>query len=132
MRELKRNPKKITGQAGIMEDARYPDGTSVAAVGIRNDFGIGVPSRPFLRHFVKTDSPNWDKFLARKIVYFGYNMELAAHAFGDYLENGIKWSIFDWSEPANAPETVKAKGFNNPLIDTQQMIKSITYSIEVK
>ena len=42
-------------RVGFLEGATYPDGTTVAEVAAKNEYGaVGVPMRPFFRTMVKS------------------------------------------------------------------------------
>ena len=41
----------------------------------------------------------------------------------------LKKTVIEWATPANADSTEKRKGFNDPLIHTKKLLKSIDYKI---
>lgn len=48
---------------------------------------------------------------------------------GQGAEKILKKEIEDWTTPPNRPLTIKLKGFNDPLIDTGQMLDQVTYRV---
>lgn len=126
----------LEGKVGWIESASYPDGTPVAYVATIHEFGApsqGIPARPFMRPAVEENGPEWVRQL-------GEGAKAAANggiAPRDVLEmvvlraaGDVAKKIQQVNSPALKPATVKRKGSSKPLVDTGQMIQSITGKVE--
>lgn len=115
-------------RVGVLEDATYPDGTPVAMVAFWNEYGTKTaPVRAFFRTTVSNNKKNW--VLSIQNLVKMHEPEKAMGLMGEHIKDQIVQSIIEWSEPPNAPYTVKKKGFNNPLIQTGQLSRSISYEV---
>lgn len=113
-----------------MAGSKYPDGTSVATVAYKNEYGFeNIPSRAFMRTTIKDEKKNWG-VLARQCVKAGYSIEKVLSLVGVQMQQDIQMSITTWSSPPNSAYTVAKKGFNKPLIDTSLLRDSITFELE--
>jgi hypothetical protein len=116
-------------KAGVLEGSKYPDGTSVATVAYKNEYGFkNIPSRPFIRTTVREQKAAWVE-LTKKGIKAGYTLEHTLNLVGASMQTEIQYSITIWSDPPNAPSTVAKKGFQKPLIDTSLMRDSIKYEV---
>lgn len=121
---------KMHVKAGVMAGSKYPDGTSVATVAYKNEYGFeNIPSRAFIRTTIKDEKKNWG-VLARQCVKAGYSIEKVLSLVGLQMANDIQQSIMTWTTPPNSAYTVAKKGFNAPLRDTMLMHDSITFELE--
>jgi hypothetical protein len=101
-------------------DVGYFDGET-ATIALYNDFGTRrIPSRPFMR---ATADDEEDRVHGKKTA-----LRVYAEA-GARVTSETKKAITSWSIPPNAPSTIKAKGVNNPLIDTGHMRRATTFKI---
>lgn len=50
------------------------------------------------------------------------NPNVALEKFADNLQTEFKRTISAFSDPPNAPSTIKSKGRNDPLVDTGEML----------
>lgn len=124
----------LQGKVGWFESAVYPEGTPVAYVATIQEFGTSrIHARPFMRPAVADHGQEWLDQLAdgaRASLNGGPSgaqvLELVAlGAAGNVAEK-----IQAVTSPALSPITVKRKGFAKPLIDTGQMIQSVTGKVE--
>lgn len=122
------------GKVGWFETAAYKDGTPVAYVATIHEFGTSrIPARPFMRPAVAEYGPQWvqqigegAKAALRGSVSARDVLEIVTlRAAGDVAK-----SITAVTSPALSPATVKRKGFTKPLVDTGQMIQSVTGKVE--
>jgi hypothetical protein len=117
-------------QVGFLEGATYPDGTPVAAVAYFNEFGTSkAPPRPFFRGMVAEESPTWPGKMAALAKATNYDGAKVLALMGEDIDGALKQSINDFTDPPNAPATIKSKGFNKPLIDTGHMLSSTGYKV---
>lgn len=86
---------------------------------------VRIPARPFFRNGIAKYSKEWPGLIARKLKQFDYDAQRTLEAVGDVVIGEFKQSIKDTNEPPLAPSTVRAKGFDKPLIDTAVMINSV-------
>lgn len=126
----------LVGKTGYFENAIYPDGTPVAYVATIQEFGHpegGIPARPTMRPTAEAMRGEWSALLARgaraalngQISPRDVLEAVALRAAGD-----VGKSIQALTSPALHPDTVKAKGFAKPLIDSGQMFQSVTGVVE--
>lgn len=117
-------------RVGVLEDATYPNGTSVAQAAFNNEYGTDrIPARPFFRTTVSNNRENWINHVKQFVYIHGSNGK-ALGLVGEIMKNNIVESILAWEAPPNAPLTIKKKGFNAPLRDTMQLTRSITYEVK--
>lgn len=129
--------KKLTNakqvRAGFLEGATYPDGTSVAMVAAANEFGSTgegrfQPPRPFFRQAIDGNKTKWSNGLAKSLMKD--DAQTALSKAGEVITGDVQSSIQSLVSPALAQSTIKAKGFDKPLIDTGHMLRSIDYEVE--
>lgn len=126
----------LQGKVGWLESATYPDGTPVAYVATIHEFGApsqGIPPRPFMRPAVQDHGQQWLDLLrqgAARAAQGGISgrdvLEMVVlRAAGD-----VARKIQAVTAPGLKDATVKRKGFAKPLVDTGQMIQSVTGKVE--
>lgn len=116
-------------RVGVLEDATYPDGTSVAQVAFWNEYGTArTPSRPFFRAVVSDQKKNW-VLSVKNLMAMHNDPQKVMGLIGEHMKGQIVQSIMTWTDPPNAPYTIAKKGFNAPLRDTAQMSRSISYEV---
>lgn len=95
-------------RVGFLENATYPDGTSVATVAAINNFGApeaGIPARPFFSEMVARNSPEWGDKFADVLVASDYDAEAALGFMGDDIAGQIRQAIIETDSPPNSPVT---------------------------
>ena len=116
---------------GIFEDARYPNGTQVAAVAMAHEFGIGVPERPFFRAALPAIFRRVRAIVADRGVLDLDDATL--DAIGAAAAEELQRSADRLSSPPLAASTRRArqrKGRRlNPLIDTRRLVEAITHRV---
>ena len=118
-------------RVGFLESATYPDGTNVAQVAFWNEYGtITAPPRPFFRTMIASESPSWPGLMARAAKNYNYDADLVLAFMGTKISEDLQQSIVGWTDPANAPSTVKKKGFDKPLIETGHMQRSVDFEVK--
>lgn len=124
---------KMTGsvRVGFLEGANYPDGTPVAAVAFWNEFGtLNIPPRPFFRTTIDEKSSAWGGRLAKAATHYDYDGGQVLELMGQTMAEDIQQSINGWTDPGNAQSTIDKKGFDKPLIDTGDMLRSVDYEVQ--
>lgn len=125
-------PFSLRSQSGT----KYGNGVSVIEVAAWNQYGTkSIPSRPFLtasrEQMIKTTAA-----LRQKILEQVNNDQSCPDEVFDQIgamcASVVKNTITAWQDPPNSPATVKAKGVNNPLVDTGLMRQSVTWEVRKK
>lgn len=117
----------------VSAEAAYPDGTKVAQVAAWHEFGTAnIPPRPFFRNTIAGKKQEWRDNMKAILVAQDYDVHTTLEAVGMVARDDIMASIRQMSEPANAKSTVAKKGFNNPLIDTGVLLRSMDYQVVEK
>lgn len=121
---------RLEARAGWFETARDEHGTPVASKAVFNEFGTAhIPPRPFMRPTVAEKGKAWMTQLGdgAKAILRG---ETTAH---DVLERvaltaagDVAVKISEVNSPPLSPKTVARKGSKKPLVETGQMIQSVT------
>ncbi|HCT5325253.1 TPA: hypothetical protein OT022_001668 [Morganella morganii] len=122
----------VTLRAGILEEAKYPDGNQVAQVGYIQEYGAPeakIPPRPFFRAVINEGKQAWPAILASGVEHYQGDVKSALALLGEQIVGELSQSVRDWNSPPNAPATIAKKGFNKPLIDTGQMANSFSYEV---
>ena len=106
-------------EVGFFSEARYRDGTPVAAVAAWNEFGTKrTPERPFFRQAIEAMDAGIVNILHAGIdPTRGIVTHRLADTIGAYAAGQVQASITRLKEPPNAPATEARKKSNNPLID---------------
>lgn len=118
------NPATL--RVGFLENATYPDGTSVAEVAAIQNFGApgrGIPPRPFFSNMVARESPAWGaklgKILAREDI--NWDAEKALTLMGEGIAAQLKQYIVETNAPPLSAITLmlrKMKQENPNLVVT--------------
>lgn len=137
------------GRAGRVEVGFFPEATYpprkgakeplyVAQVALWNENGTHdadgkqhAPPRPFMATTVKTYSRDWGRLFAAAAQMHAYDAEAALGVVGEKMKDQMVQTIVDFSTPANAPTTIKKKGFDDPLIETGHMMRSVRAKVEM-
>jgi hypothetical protein len=119
--------KAAAVDVGFLEDATYPDGTSVAMVAAIQEFGApkaNIPPRPFFRGMIQDKSPEWPVLIAKELKATDYDAKVTLARIGDYMVGELQEAINDFSGAPLSPKTVKKKGSSKQLVDTKVMLRS--------
>ena len=117
--------KNVTVNAqGGSQPAAY-----IASIMEYGDPGQHIPPRPFFSTMIKMNRAGWHEFLARELKRMNYDAHLALESLGIRAAEQLKDSILmgDWVALKEA--TIKAKGFDTPLIDSHNMINSVDFAV---
>ena len=128
--------KKKYVEVGLLGNKKHEDSElTVAEVGFYNEFGTEkIPERSFMRRTIiekkKAIKASITK-LSKLIVEKKLDEKQALGLLGEQTSGFIKKTIIAVKSPIESPQTLlKKKGVSNPLIDTSQMLNSITWKIE--
>lgn len=118
-------------KAGFLEGATYPDGTPVPMVAATNEFGNPAnnqPPRPYFRNAIAEHEGEWQEAMAT-LIENGGDARDALSLLGEIIVDDIKESIRQLDSPPLSPVTIARKGFDKPLIDTSNMLNSVSYEV---
>ena len=131
--EIGRNMNKAGSvKIGFLENATYPDGTSVAMVAAIQEFGapsVGIPPRPFFRNMIAAHAGEWPDAAAALIKKNDYDTAKVLGQIGEGIAGQLRQSIVDLTDPPLKPSTIKRKGFDKPLVDTGHLLASVSYEV---
>ena len=138
--KMKKNFKQAEqyeGRLGWFEEDRYGsdnDNLPMAQVAQWNEEGTEIaPPRPFMRvglyKHIKWGAGR-DQF--QDIVYnvaIGNSIFTALEGSGKAFKIILRDVMIKWDTPPNSPTTVDIKGFNDPLIETSQLVANVNYKV---
>lgn len=122
-----------TVRIGFLEDATYPDGTSVPMVAAIQEFGAparNIPPRPFFRNMISNKSGEWPKAIGDLLEKNKYDSKKTLEQVGAAIKGQLQQSIVDFDSVPLSPKTIKRKGFDKQLVDTGTMLRSVDYEVE--
>ena len=135
--------KRINANAisiGVQDDQEKKKerdgGTSsatVAEVLFWNEFGTDkIPERPTLRPTFAKERDKYTRIMetiaARAMEDPRYDIRQAMGRLGEVAQQDVQGAIVALRDPPNAPSTIEAKGSDNPLVDTGQMVSSVRWA----
>lgn len=125
-------------QVGIPDDDVHPSGKRTTEIAAWNEFGTPeaakpIPARPAFTTTLEANKGRYGRSMGRMVqgALGGYrDIENSLEEIGSIIKQDLKEAIQDWYEPPNAAFTVKNKGENNPLVETEHLQEAITVSVE--
>ncbi|HCM61775.1 MAG TPA: hypothetical protein DIT05_04400 [Morganella sp. (in: Bacteria)] len=133
-------------KVGFFEHSIYPDGTPIAYVAAIQELGYpagGIPPRPFMRPAMTEHRQEYGQLIGRavkaavngKITVTNGLTQIGAKAAGD-----VQMAIKSVTTPPLNDATIavrsrrhsKGKSTNKPLVDSGQMLQSVTFAVEDK
>lgn len=120
-----------TLRVGFLENARYPDGKSVAMIAAINEYGRPPvqPPRPFFRNMIAAKQDEWAPAIAGLLQANNFDARIALEQAGAAIAGQLRQSIVDLLTPPLAPSTIRRKGFSKPLVDTGHMLNSVDHEV---
>lgn len=96
--------------------------------------GTSTPPRPFIRTlFMKLRKSSAFRSLISRELRMYFAGQKTSHqmmkTIGNFVREEMKETIAGWTTPPNRPSTVERKGFNNPLVETGLMGRSIAVKV---
>jgi phage gpG-like protein len=135
--DLKNKTQPYVAVGVIGNKAEEPRGQiNNATLAAIHEFGTEdghIPARSFLRSTFREKRSamlSLTKDLYSKVIFRKLSVEEALAIIGEKFVSEIKAKITAGIPPPNAESTIKQKGSSTPLIDTGQLINSITYKVE--
>ena len=123
---------------GVPEGKREEDGTPVAMIAAVHEFGSpshGIPERPFLRVAVEKNRVKYvrlNRINLVKMLRGQMGMEQALGQLGEMAKGDVQSEIRNGDFVPLKAATIRRKGSSKPLIDTGQMVQSISWVLEDK
>ena len=127
------------GEVGILEPKASTTATdgrlTLGEVGLINEFGsekAHVPKRSFLRGSVtrnRTKVRDLMGLLGLKLINSNQPVGESFEQCGAQLKRLIEDEIISGIGKQNAVATIRKKGFNQPLIDSSQLVNAIDYRV---
>lgn len=108
-------------------------GERLGDIAEKNEFGIGVPERSFMRRTIERNQDEYQDLTQHKLsdIYQGnLSVNSALKKIGAEVKENMKSAIVEFDTPRNAPATIQKKGFDAPLIHTGRMLKEIDYKVK--
>ena len=151
--KLKKNflqAESVEGRVGWFESDRYGsdnDNLQMAQVAKWNDLGHNngagalipyseTPPRPFMRVSFKNALKAGvnDKEFKEMVVAVasGKSIMQPLKSAGTEFKNTLRKVMIDFDNPRNSDITEALKGFNDPLIETSQLVANVNYEVAKK
>jgi len=92
-----------------------------------NNFGLGVPKRPFMSVAFASNVGKYKKLIA-KMLKDGEDTNKLIETLGEKGADDIRRAIRQLKSPPNAQSTIDLKGSSNPLVASGHMVKAVTWS----
>lgn len=120
-------------KVGVIGNATHGDGLTVVDVATFHEFGTEtIPQRSFIRATVdeglKSIQDEQDKIIDR-VLFQGANFDKEAGKLGLAVQSKIQQKILSRIPPALKPATIRAKGSDVPLVDTGQLVRSVSFEV---
>jgi hypothetical protein len=135
---LRKELAKIQGDkyvtVGIHEGAQAVDDGSMtmAQLGATLHFGTNngrIPARPWLDVGVASGNEKYANIIKRGFEN-DKSVDDILETVGVVAVGKVQSYMTDLRTPPNAPSTIKAKGSDNPLVDSGALRQSVTYAIQ--
>ncbi|MDZ9097532.1 hypothetical protein SND70_15920 [Escherichia coli] len=129
--EVEKQFSNIQLKVGFLEGATYGGVIPVPMVAATDEFGNPAhnqPPRPFFRNAIAEHEEEW-KEQAALLIERGDDIEEVFSMLGTIIAADIQQSIRSLDSPPLSPVTIARKGFDKPLIDTKNMLDSVSYEV---
>jgi len=133
-KELQRIMASFKGRSKVK--VGFPTGVDdeILNKAVWNEFGTEhIPERPFIRNGLRDgvgELKRVSRLVAARVVDGNLTTRQALNQLGKTGADLVKQSAIDLKDPPNAEVTVSRKGSSNPLIDTNEMVGSVTWEVE--
>lgn len=120
---IQRQPSQVTiyrkvNAAGFLKSGRFVKrkNSNFATTHAVGAYTITIPPRPFFRTMISQSSPGWGADMANILKAAKFDVATTLGRMGKRIEGQLVASIKALTSPPNAASTVRAKGFDKPLI----------------
>jgi hypothetical protein len=139
------NAKEV--RVGFLQEATYPNGTSVAMIAAIQNWGAparGIPPRPFFSDMIQKKQGEWPAAIGGLLMANNYDALRTLQLTGEAVAGQLRTSIVDTNDPPLAESTLRKRGVGGmvynakdmstfgakPLVDTGHMLNSVDYEIK--
>lgn len=137
LRKKMNRAKGYSVSAGVQDSQRKGDGDLTnEELAVIHEYGTStIPARPFLGPTFTENADKYATLLGRLSEKFNWqtesvdDLERALALIGMQMVNDTRAKIRKGIDPALSPKTIARKGSSKPLIDSGQLINSITYKV---
>ncbi|USA53866.1 hypothetical protein NDN13_01350 [Acinetobacter sp. C32I] len=91
---------------------------------------VVIPPRPFFRSMIEKNKSGWSLAFGNLMKIHNGDVPKVFALMGEGIKDQLTQSIVEFSDPPNAPSTVRKKGFNKPLVETGTMQRATGWDIE--
>lgn len=130
------NLRKASVKAGVLGDGEHSgDGLTNAQLASIHEYGLGtVLARPFIGPPFRQHRAEYFKILSdayKRALKAGKpkDVERVLALLGQKMAADIKMYVKNGVAPPNTDETIARKGSSKPLVDTGEMLNSVTYKV---
>jgi hypothetical protein len=111
--------------------ARFVPNDFVGPVsGVTKPHRIDIPARSFFRTMIEEKKAGWGKALGALAKDNDYDIDKALGLMGEGIKGQLQASIQAVTSPPLAASTVRAKGFDKPLVESGHMQNSVDYEVD--
>lgn len=121
---------KIGFPASNPETTSTEDGVTALFKAVVNNYGLGVPKRPFMQIAFAQNVKKYKGILKAQLGNKSQKQVLSY--IGAIGEGDVRLAIRNLKSPPNSDLTIKIKGEDNPLIKSTHMIGSVTHALDTK
>jgi hypothetical protein len=126
----------LENQLGWFEENRYGsdnDNLPMAQVAQWIEEGVAsknIPPRPYMRVGLRgalmkgSNDASFKRIITA--VANGQDVFKALHREGDSFRQTLRQVMLDWDTPPNSPTTIELKGFDDPLIESSELISNVS------
>ena len=112
------------------ETLSHHEGVTALHKAVRNNYGIGVPKRPFMQVAFYQNKEKYDKIVLKSFSKIeDIDLPTILNKIGLVASNDVKNAIIALRSPPNAQSTIDEKGSSNPLVDSGHLVQSVTWQI---
>lgn len=126
----------LENQLGWFEENRYGsdnENLPMAQVAQWIEEGVAsknIPPRPYMRVGLRgalmkgSNDASFKRIITA--VANGQDVFKALHKEGDSFRQSLRQVMLDWDTPPNSPTTIELKGFDDPLIESSELISNVS------
>ena len=95
---------------------------------------VSIPPRPFIRNAWQANRHNYERIImngVKSIIFNGATAKSVLDRLGATAAADIQRSSIALRKPANAKATIDRKKSTNPLVDTGELQRMVTYKIDL-
>lgn len=95
---------------------------------------VSIPPRPFIRNAWNANKYNYERIImngVKSIIFNGVTAKSVLDQLGATAAADIQRSSIALRKPANAPATIDRKRSTNPLVDTGELQRMVTYKVDL-